>query len=32
LLLQGFYSIRPERRLMEQMDYHLPFRWFVGLG
>jgi hypothetical protein len=31
-LLQGFYSIRSERLLMEQLDYNLLFRWFVGLG
>jgi transposase len=31
LLLQAFYSIRSERLLMEQMDYNLLFRWFVGL-
>ena len=31
LLLQIFYSIRSERLLMEQLDYHLLFRWFVGL-
>jgi transposase len=31
LLLQVFYSIRSERMLMEQMDYNLLFRWFVGL-
>ena len=32
LLLQVFYSIRSERVLMEQLDYNLLFRWFVGLG
>jgi transposase len=32
LLLQAFYSVRSERRLMEQLDYNLLFRWFVGLG
>ena len=32
LLLQVFYSIRSERLLMEQLDYNLLFRWFVGLG
>ncbi len=32
LLLQIFYSIRSERQLMEQMDYNLLFRWFVGLS
>src|ERR1700730_11377445 len=29
--LQIFYSIRSERLLMEQLDYNLLFRWFVGL-
>jgi transposase len=32
LLLQAFYSVRSERQLMEQLDYNLLFRWFVGLG
>lgn len=32
LLLQVFYSIRSERLLMEQLDYNLLFRWFVGLN
>lgn len=32
LLLQAFYSIRSERQLMEQMNYNLLFRWFVGLS
>src|SRR5215218_2806635 len=32
LLLQVFYSIRSERQLMEQLDYNLLFRWFVGLS
>lgn len=32
LLLQIFYSIRSERLLMEQLDYNLLFRWFVGLN
>jgi transposase len=32
LLIQVFYSVRSERLLMEQMDYNLLFRWFVGLG
>ena len=32
LLLQAFYSIRSECQLMEQMDYNLLFRWFVGLA
>jgi transposase len=31
-LLQAFYTIRSERQLMEQIDYNLLFRWFVGLG
>src|SRR4051795_13284330 len=31
-LLQLFYSMRSERLLMEQLDYNLLFRWFVGLG
>jgi transposase len=31
LLLQVFYSIRSERLLMEQLNYNLLFRWFVGL-
>ena len=30
-LLQFFYSIRSERLLMEQLDYNILFRWFVGL-
>jgi hypothetical protein len=30
--LQVFYSVRTERQLMEQIDYNLLFRWFVGLG
>ena len=32
LLLQVLYSIRSERLLMEQLDYNLLFRWFVGLS
>jgi transposase len=32
LLLQMLYSIRSERLLMEEMDYNLLFRWFVGLN
>ena len=32
LLLQAFYTIRSERQLMEQLDYNLLFRWFVGLS
>ncbi len=31
LLLQMLYSVRSERQLMEQLDYNLLFRWFVGL-
>lgn len=31
LLLQMLYSIRSERRLMEELDYNLLYRWFVGL-
>lgn len=32
MLLQVFYSIRSERQLMEQTQYNLLFRWFVGLA
>ena len=32
LLLQAFYTVRSERQLMEQLDYNLLFRWFVGLS
>src|SRR5438093_9876554 len=32
LLLQALYSVRSERLLMEQLDYNLLFRWFVGLN
>jgi transposase len=32
LLLQVLYGIRSERQLMEQLDYNLLFRWFVGLS
>ena len=32
LLLQIFYTIRSERMLVEQLDYNLLFRWFVGLS
>jgi len=32
LLLQVFYDIRSERQLMEQLDYNLLYRWFVGLS
>src|SRR5262252_5271155 len=31
VLLQIFYTVRSERLLMEQMNYNLLFRWFVGL-
>jgi transposase len=31
-LVQVFFSIRSERLLVEQMDYNLLFRWFVGLS
>ena len=31
-LLQALYSVRSERMLMEQLDYTLLFRWFVGLN
>jgi transposase len=31
LLLQVLYSVRSERLLMEQLQYNLLFRWFVGL-
>jgi transposase len=31
LLLQALYSIRSETQLMEQLDYNLLYRWFVGL-
>src|SRR5947208_17137037 len=32
LLLQAFYTIRSETQLMEQLDYNLLYRWFVGLS
>ena len=32
LLLQVFCGIRSERQLIEQLDYNLLFRWFVGLS
>ena len=32
LLLQAFYSIRSERQLMEQMEFNLLYKWFVGLN
>ena len=31
LLLQILYTVRSERQLMDQMNYNLLFRWFVGL-
>jgi len=31
LLLQAFYTVRSERQLMEQLDFNILFRWFVGL-
>src|SRR5271167_997278 len=32
LLLQVLFTVRSERQLMEQLDYNLLFRWFVGLN
>ncbi len=32
VLLQIFYTVRSERQLMQQLDFNLLFRWFVGLG
>ncbi len=32
LLIQVLFSVRSERQLMEQLEYNLLFRWFVGLG
>src|ERR1700738_2648237 len=32
LLLQMLYSVRSERLLMEEIDYNILFRWFVGLN
>jgi len=32
LLIQIFFSIRSERQLVEQLDYNMMFRWFVGLN
>ena len=32
LLLQALHTIRSETQLMEQLDYNLLYRWFVGLG
>ena len=31
MLLQAFYSVRSKRQLMEQIEFNLVFRWFVGL-
>ena len=32
MLLQSLYTVRSERLLMEEIDYSVLFRWFVGLG
>ncbi|WP_347987634.1 IS5 family transposase [Methylomonas sp. AM2-LC] len=32
ILIQIFYTVRSERQLMEQLDFNLLFRWFVGLN
>jgi len=32
MLLQAFFTIRSERQLMEQINYNLLFRWFLGLS
>jgi transposase len=32
LLLQGLYTVRSERLLMEELDYSVLFRWFIGLS
>ena len=32
LLLQALFALRSERQLMEQIDFNLLYRWFVGLG
>jgi transposase len=32
LLLQSLYTIRSERLLMEEIDYSILFRWFIGVG
>ena len=32
LLLQAIYGLRSERLLLEQLDYNMLYRWFVGLG
>src|SRR3954465_15695670 len=31
-LLQAFFTVRSERQLMEQINYNILFRWFVGLS
>jgi transposase len=31
-LLQVLYTVRSERMLMEELDYNLLFRWFVGMN
>ena len=32
LLLQSLYTVRSERLLMEEIDYSVLYRWFIGLG
>lgn len=32
LLIQVLFTVRSERQLIEQLNYNLLFRWFVGLG
>ena len=32
LLLQAFHSVLSERQLMEQLEFNMLFRWFVGPG
>jgi transposase len=32
LLIQALYGVRSERQLMEQLNYNLLYRWFVGLS
>ncbi len=32
LILQAIYGIRPDRTLIEQLDYNLLFHWCVGLN
>ena len=32
LLLQALYTVRSERQLIEQIDYNILFRWFIGLN